>query len=195
MKKILFITLASLVLASCNPTRKIKINELPTLNNVVTEIQMEYEKALKELQANRVTAVEITDAEITLKIAKESTAGGEIKVLIGKATKERTVSASTSVTYLLTKDANKTGSGKKVFVDQKLKDVIVAAAREFSSLDVAIGDLVKDSFNVDIIFSIQNTKGGGLSFEIQNVGADATGSWSRTVEHGMTLTFKKATVK
>ncbi|WP_163380173.1 hypothetical protein [Cyclobacterium sp. SYSU L10401] len=192
MKKLFIFLMICIIMSSCESQKSLTIDNknLPSLQDVVSEVQRQYEQALKQLENEGITNVEITNADLTLKIAKASTVDAEIKVLIFKIGKERTQSKSTSVTYTLTKKENKAGSGKIKFTDTDIKDVIISAAKEFNSLEVSLGHLVKEEFEIDIVFSIYDKNAGGLSFEVWNIGVDGSANRTKSAEHQIKLTFK-----
>lgn len=164
----------------------------PSLNDVVTVIQEQYQTALDSLAKAGISNYVIDEAELSLKVTKTIATDAEFKVLIFKPKVSRSQERSTSVKYKLSKAENLTGGNKinKLKKDNSLRDAIISAARSFHSLKTTIGSLTKESFTLDLVFSIEDEGGLGLSFEIWGVGADLGGSFTNATEHELVLTFK-----
>jgi hypothetical protein len=195
MKQILLALACACILSSCCTQRVATIpGNQPKLNEVVSVIQDQYKGALDSLKKLKITKTVITEAELSLKVTKTISADAEFSVLIFKPKASRSQERSTTVTYKLTDDKNLLGGDKinKLKKDNSLRDAIVSAAVSFHSLNTTIGTLTKESFSLDLVFSIENQVGLGLGFEVWGVGADLGGSYTNAIEHELVLTFKSA---
>lgn len=196
LSPLLVLLLFAMFLASCNKWTRIPPSQVePNLKDVVTAIQHQYTEALKELKKEGIDNIEITEAAVSLKVTKSIAGSGEIKVLIFKPSRKRTLTSSSAITYTLSKAEDKKGGALPKLADQDLKGMIVNAATQFSGLDRPIGDLVADNFEIDITFGIENSGSAGLSFEILGLSIDAGPEYSRSAEHELKLTFKKKPAK
>lgn len=199
---LLILAFASLLSACCvqkpqNPgTVAVPIKNMPQppLEEVVGAIQTQYEAAIKELEKQNIKNVEIESADISLKVSREISGTGEFKVLIIKPSASYTNSHSTTVTYSLVKKPS-VGGNNKLAKDDRLKDLIVASAKNFNDLRGTIGPLTKDSFGLDIVFSVKWEAGIGIEFDLWGIGADLSGATGKEIEHEMSLKFKFKDIK
>ncbi len=159
------------------------------VNAVASAIQKQYVCALNSLEKEKITNIEITNAELSLTVIKSTTGSGELSVLIfsGSGSLER--ESSTSMTFTLSKaDTLRTELIENS--DDQLCELIVATAKKFHELK-GIGDLKKESFELEITFSIKVSVEGKITFEIWKIGGEGAVGKEKTVEHGITLTFKE----
>lgn len=196
MKSFISLVVATIIFSSCCGSKStfgssIQTNDLPDLQDIVTRVQYQYEQAIDSLAKAGINDVEVTEAEVTFKVAKELTGSGSIKVLVVKGGKEWTRTNSSSVTFKLAKEKNKAGAGegKTKLVGNNLKDIIFLAAKTYSELENPLSGLIKDGFDINIVFSINSKTEGGISFEVWLIGADASVDVTRSIEHELKLSF------
>lgn len=193
MKHLFNLFLAVSILSSCCAVKppKTPAND-PPLSQVVSVIQDQYARAVKDLKDKGIN-VEINEADLSLQISKVSTVNAGITVAIFNPTSKYVNTRSMKVTYILKKEkpeGDLKGGGKKfVASEDNLHDLIVDAATKFAGIDSAIGELTKDSFSLDIVFSIEWDNTINLAFKIFGQGATAGYEYDHTVQHELVLTF------
>lgn len=202
MKKAIVAILSLLIFISCCPakngstsqptTAALNRIEVYNLDTIVKTVQKQYECAINKLEKKEnIRDIEITSAKLTLKVAQSISGGGELTVLIFGASGSIEKSYSTTVSFTLAKKDTSGGFENALADDDnKLCDLIVEAAKKFHNLKRTVGDLEKDSFDLDTSFSIVKKGGGKVTFEIWGIGAEVGGEQSGTIEHGLSLTFK-----
>ncbi|HUC82968.1 MAG TPA: hypothetical protein VMR70_18815 [Flavisolibacter sp.] len=191
MKQLFILVATALLVTSCCTTKNFPSNQSePSLEEVVTALQQEYTTAMNTLKKDGITGVRITEAEISLKVSKQVSANGEIKVLIFKPSKSWSRTNTTTITYKLSEKESAAGGAAFNKDKRRLSDIIVSAAKNFNDLNATVGKLVKDEFTIELAFEIENVNGAGLSFEVIGLSVDAGVEKTTTVEHGMSLTFK-----
>jgi len=189
MKYLLFVLVSISVVSCCGSRVPQASQNEPALNDVVTAIQHQYTTALKRLKDSGITDIKISEADLSLAVTGVISANASVKVLIFTPSKKFIRTKTTTITYVLSeaKDA-KGGAGIKL-ADNRLSDIIVSTARNFHDLNQTIGDLTKDSFSIDLVFSIENDTSLGLSFDIIGLSVDAGAEFDKTVTHELKLTF------
>ena len=190
MKNLLRLLFAFSFLTSCC-AGKLPLKPLKerTLDQVVQAVQDQYAKATIILGGKNIK-IDISKADLTLKISSVSTENADVTVWIIKPSTKFIQTKTTSVTYELSADKSTLGSGPdKMAADDKLCNLIVDAATKFNQLHTTIGTLTKDNFTLDIVFSIENDNSIGLTFNILGIGSDAGYEHDSSVEHELVLTF------
>ncbi|OMP80112.1 hypothetical protein [[Flexibacter] sp. ATCC 35208] len=195
MYKLLYATITVAILSSCWPASKIvRLNKekAPKLQNVLSEVQRQYKMALDTLEADKNIKLDITEADLTLKVTKEMSGTGEVKVLIFKPSGTLTNTRSTSVTYTLSQKENTSGGSTDTTKkeDFTLRDLIISSARELNSMNVKIGRLTEKTFSIDMSFSIEVDATGALLFDIGVFSIETGATKKHTAEHELKLSFK-----
>lgn len=193
MKQFILTLAAACILSSCCTQKVVKLpNDQPKLNDVLTVVQEQYKAALDSLAKEGIKNYEIVEAQLSLKVSKTISGDAEFSVLIFKPKASRSLSRSTTVAYKLSKAESITGGDKKneQKTDNSLRDAIINATKSFNQMEKTIGTLIKESFSLDLVFSIEEEKGVGLSFKVWGIGADLGGTFSSATEHELVLTFK-----
>lgn len=73
--------------------------------------------------------------------------------------------------------------------NNELVKIIKDAALAYKNSSSILG-LEKDSFEIEVSFSITKTTGGGVEFEVYGVGFEGDAEWERKVGHTVVLEFK-----
>lgn len=180
--------LTSLLSSCCSSKLAIKPQKERTLEQMVTAVQDQYNKAVKILK-DRNIKISITKADLTVKLSSVNTENADVTILIVKPSTKFIQTKTTSVTYELTDKTSTAGGAASLAQNNKLCDLIVDAATKFNNTHPQIGNLTKDNFSLDIVFSVENDNAAGLTFTIWGVGADAGYEHDSSVEHELVLTF------
>lgn len=211
MKQILIAIFSLAILTSCKTGQDASTPPKPTaaqnkkmksfgLDTIVQTIQTQYILALADLEERggndkNYREIEITNAELSLTVTRETTGSADLSVLIFGASGSITRNNSTGLTFVLSKKEDQKGGSINALAknENTLADLIVLGAEKFIKLKSSIGNLEKDSFELHIVFSIERKGGPKFAFKFWGIDSEIGVEKSGAVEHEMVLTFKQKT--
>lgn len=187
MKRVLALLLLIIPYLSYSQSKPVAAQDSTCeLNSIIDQINNSLNDAESELNP-----IKIKKAEIEFEIVYDKSGGGGFKIF-AKASKmwEKEYSSSIKFSYEPPKpDTLLNGFVKSDFnFSDALRKAVIDAAKMYSSAK-KIGTLEKNSFEVKIAFSLNNTSEGGVEFEIWGIGIDISGAIGKKVVHTITLEF------
>jgi hypothetical protein len=194
--------MALLILSSCCAKRPISAASKSSigLDTVISALKVQVDMA-NQLFQHYVDSVKskqklkLETASIALQIASTKTATGSVTVLIFKPAYTNKIVNSSSVTFNL----DTTPIPKNHFMEVRAKhkmnytmaNFIYNSAVEFYNLNqTPLPGLNKQSFDVDVIFSVENDYTGELIFTVLGAGVDASYEYDKAIQHEIKLNYR-----
>lgn len=180
MKKIILFVLLALSFSQTIAQEKKSAENDVELNKVIERINF----SLKQAQ-NELVGIALTEASVTLETISAKSGGGGFKIFV-KASKKWSKEASSSVTYSFGPPQK---TEEKALVKDQLATIIKNAAEQYKK-SIPIETLVKNSFEVEISFSLKNTTEGGIEFKLFGIELEGGVDFEKTVFHKIVLKFE-----
>lgn len=194
MKKLLVLIIAISAMTSCksvlNPSRTaIKQIDMFDVKVVVDEIERQYDQALADLGGGRNESFAIKSAEVSLSVAETAGFNGGLSVIAVEGALGRERTNTSKITFTLERPSDGGGNEKAIVVGDDLKKLIVLAAQKLKSLQGKFKALPEQEVSIEVSFTLKRIAGGGLKFEIGDLGISGGYEQSNDMEHTITLTF------
>ncbi len=150
------------------------------LNDVIAQIN----KSLKEAQ-NELEGITLKEASVNLETTSSKTGGGGFKIFV-KASRKWSKETTSSVTFNFGPPSK---TGEKALRKDLLAIAIKDAAIQYKA-SIPVGSLVRNSFEVEISFSLKKNTETGVEFELFGVELEGGADFEKTVFHKMNLKFE-----
>jgi len=191
MKKITLLIILLVTAFSINAQKKnpsVSKPETYDLKDIITTINNSIAKA-EDIIKDDIT---IQEAEITLQTVFNKAENAELKLLL-KASKNWELEKTSTLTFSYAKKDSLQGNFiEQTPIEKSLTDAIVNATKQWRESTDIIKGLVKDKFKIEVSFMAKEKTGGGIEFDVWNIGSFSAGrEVERTAVHTIALTFKE----
>ena len=187
----LVLSILSIYLFSCNPTRHLtQIQKVPVdVDSVVQELSRQYNQAKNDLKRGFGINLQIAEAAVTVKVTNTLSGGADLQLLVFKLSHKQKITKASTLTFDLKQV--EPASAKKLGVSaEPLSTFIIEAARKFDAISIAnIPELQKDNFEIDISFIVERDTSGSIIIT-PVLSNDVSADWDKSVEHDLKLVFK-----
>lgn len=169
-----------------------RIQTLP-LKQVVEIINTSLENTNTELEKDN---HHISNATITLKTIYDKSAGGSFKLFI-KASHNEDLSNASKFIFQYKKDrqgktidnSNTQYTGSNLF-ENELTNAIKSAVNDWQETQISINGLSKNTFSVDLAFTVKTNTKGGIEFKVCGTDIGANAECGKTAMHTISLCFQ-----
>ncbi|MBS1501514.1 MAG: hypothetical protein JST32_05600 [Bacteroidetes bacterium] len=196
-----------MILTSCCAKRNLAANANTSIgmDTVIAALKVQVDQANELFQhyADSVKSNEklkLETAAVTLQTSSTNTASGSVTVLIFKPAYTNKIVRTSSLAFNL----DTTPIPKAHFMEvkplvktnQTMANFIYNSAVEFYNLKMSpLPGLNKQSFDIDVIFSMENDYKGELIFTVLGAGVDASYEYDKAVQHEVKLNYRFAPKK
>ncbi|WP_281631466.1 hypothetical protein [Flavobacterium luteolum] len=161
------------------------------LKEITELLKLEYAKAMRRLEREGIKNIEISSAELTFTVTNKTKVAGNVAVLIFAGSGSKETTNSFGYTFIMKKPEAKNAPPSIGKSASHLSDAIIGAAEKFENDLKEFADLKKESFTIDITYSITVEGDGSLTFNIWKIGAGIGVTKNNEVMHEMKLEFKQ----